>query len=86
MRTHVVVLTAPGARVLGVAAVAERCWPTAAAPAQAQAQVQVQVQVRARARAEEQLQLKEQAEERAQALAPILAEWQALPWVEALAL
>jgi hypothetical protein len=79
-----------GARVLGVAAVAERCWPTAGAPAKAQAQAQAQVRVRARARVEEQLQLqlqlKEQAEERAQALAPILAEWQALLWVEALAL
>ena len=71
-----------GARVLGVAAVAERCWPAAAAPAKAKAQVQV--------RAEEQLQLQLQllvkAKERASAPVPILAEWQALPWVEALAL
>jgi len=42
-------LTATGARVLGVAAVAERCWPTAAAQAPAPAGGEAEERLKARA-------------------------------------
>ena len=71
---------------MGVAAVAERCWPTAAAPAltpllapgrvQLQLQAKKKAKAKARAKTEVQLQLQLQA----QAQAPKLAFVLALPW------
>ena len=70
---------------MGVAAVAERCWPTAAAPALApllapgrvQLQLQAKKKAKAKARAKTEVQLQLQLQ--AQAQAPKLALVQALP-------